>query len=414
MDNTDISSTIDTIYRQHSRRAFASLVSILGDFDVAEDALHEAFKAALEQWPSNGVPSNPVAWLVSAGRFKAIDMIRRQSRFDSLGDRLDEVLAIPAEWSLDEEMEPVKDERLKLIFTCCHPAISPDTQIALTLREVCDLSTEAIAYAYLTPVPTIAQRIVRAKSKIRLSKIPFSLPEPDELSNRLDAVLRVIYLVFNEGYSASFGENSQRPDLAAEGVRLARLLAELLPSPEVLGLLALMLLHTARSASRATAEGDLIPLDEQERNLWDRVLIAEGTAFVRRALESSAYGAYTLQAAISATHCEAVSWHQTDWHRIVELYESLAALELSPVVELNLSVAIAMRDGPEAAIERVNALIETSELRTYGLAHAVQADLYQRLGNAERAYASFQSALSLTRQEPQRRFLIRKFSEEEI
>jgi RNA polymerase sigma-70 factor (ECF subfamily) len=401
--------TVDAVYRKESRRVFATLIRLLGDFDLAEEALHEAFRAALEQWPRDGVPANPRAWLVSAGRFKAIDGIRRNARFDPLDEDAEQVAGNddPASWG----NEDIEDDRLRLIFTCCHPALQPDAQVALTLREVCGLSTEEIAHAFLTAPPTLAQRIVRAKTKIRDAKIPYQVPAPEELPDRLDSVLRVIYLVFNEGYAASSGASLTRHDLSGEAIRVARLLVELLPEPEAVGLLALMLLHESRRAARAAPTGDLILLEDQDRSLWNRDMIAEGTALVERALSSRRIGPYTLQAAISAVHAEAPSAAATDWSQIVALYGVLARVEPSPVVELNRAVAVAMRDGPETGLELINAILARGELSDYRLAHAARADLCRRLGKAAEARASYERALALTRQEPERRFLERRLSE---
>jgi RNA polymerase sigma-70 factor (ECF subfamily) len=395
----------ETLYRAESRRVFATLVRLLGDFDLAEEALHEAFRAALEQWPKDGVPANPRAWLVSAGRFKAIDHIRRQARFSVLDE--DQIENFPDENS--SESHEIEDDRLLLIFTCCHPALAPDAQVALTLREVCGLKTEEIAHAYLTPAPTLAQRIVRAKTKIRDARIPYEVPGAAELAERLDAVLRVIYLVFNEGYSASSGESVTRTDLSMEAVRLARLLVELLPEPEAIGLLALMLLHESRRAARTSPSGDLILLEEQDRSLWNRALIAEGVSLVEKALESRRFGAYSIQAAISAVHAEAPSAAATDWAQIVALYDVLLRMDPSPVVELNRAVAVAMRDGAAVALPLVNQLME--DLADYHLAHAARADLYRRLGNKTEARASYEKALALARQAPERRFLERRIAE---
>jgi RNA polymerase sigma-70 factor (ECF subfamily) len=401
--------TVDAVYRAESRRVFATLIRLLGDFDLAEEALHDAFRAALEQWPRDGVPANPRAWLVSAGRFKAIDGIRRRARLDPLDESAEKIAAPddPASWGAEE----IEDDRLRLIFTCCHPALPPDAQVALTLREVCGLTTEEIAHAFLTAPPTLAQRIVRAKNKIRDAKIPYQVPSQQDLPDRLDSVLRVIYLVFNEGYAASSGASLTRHDLSGEAIRLARLLVELQPEPEALGLLALMLLHESRRAARTTSNGDLVLLEDQDRSLWNRDLIAEGTALVERALALRRIGPYTLQAAISAVHAEARSAAATDWAQIVGLYDVLARVEPSPVVELNRAVAIAMRDGPEAGLALVDAILARGELADYRLAHAARADLCRRLGRTAEARASYERALALTRQEPERRFLERRLGE---
>jgi RNA polymerase sigma-70 factor (ECF subfamily) len=399
----------EAVYRAESRRVFATLVRLLGDFDLAEEALHDAFRAALEQWPRDGVPANPRAWLVSAGRFKAIDGIRRRARFDSLEERAEEVEAIAD--AEPPEREAIEDDRLRLVFTCCHPALAPDAQVALTLREVCGLTTEEIASAFLTATPTLAQRIVRAKGKIRDARIPYQVPGPEELPQRLDSVLRVVYLVFNEGYSASSGSSVTRVDLSAEAIRLGRLLAELLPEPEVLGLLALMLLHESRRAARTSPSGDLILLDEQDRALWNREQIAEGGALVERALASRRFGSYTLQAAIAAVHADAARAAATDWGEIVGLYDLLLRADPSPVVELNRAVAVAMRDGPAAGLALVDAILGRGDLADYRLAHAARADLCRRLGDAAAARVSYERALVLTRQVPERRFLQRRLAE---
>jgi RNA polymerase sigma-70 factor (ECF subfamily) len=401
---------VDSVYRAESRRVLATLIRLLGDFDLAEEALHEAFRAALEQWPRDGMPANPRAWLVSAGRFKAIDAIRRHARFTALDDVAEQVEALAAD-TPEYDGETVEDDRLRLIFTCCHPALASDAQIALTLREVCGLTTEQIASAFLTPAPTLAQRIVRAKAKIRDARIPYQVPEQAELAGRLDAVLRVIYLVFNEGYAASSGESLTRPDLSAEAIRLGRLLGELLPEPEALGLLGLMLLHESRRAARTSSSGDLVLLEDQDRSLWNRGQIAEGIALVERALSSRRFGPYTVQAAIAAVHAEAPNAGATDWAQIVGLYDLLLRVEPSPVIELNRAVAVAMRDGPEAGLLIVDAILARGDLNDYRLAHAARADLCRRLGRKAQARESYQRALSLTRTGPERRFIERRLVE---
>jgi RNA polymerase sigma-70 factor, ECF subfamily len=405
----DIRQTVDAVYRTESRRVFATLIRLLGDFDLAEEALHEAFRAALEQWPRGGVPANPRAWLVSAGRFKAIDGIRRNARFDPLDEDAEQIAGSddPDSWA----SEDIEDDRLRLIFTCCHPALQPDAQVALTLREVCGLTTEEIAHAFLTAPATLAQRIVRAKNKIRDAKIPYQVPSQQDLPERLDSVLRVVYLVFNEGYAATSGASLTRHDLSGEAIRVARLLVELLPEPEAVGLLALMLLHESRRAARVSPTGDLILLEDQDRSLWSRDMIAEGTALVERALSSRRIGPYTLQAAISAVHAGAPGAAATDWSQIVALYGVLAQVEPTPVVELNRAVAVAMRDGPETGLELIDAILARGELADYRLAHAARADLCRRLGKTAEARASYERALALTRLEPERRFLERRLAE---
>jgi RNA polymerase sigma-70 factor (ECF subfamily) len=399
-----------SVYRTESRRVFATLIRLLGDFDVAEEALHDAFRAALEQWPRDGVPANPRAWLVSAGRFKAIDGIRRRARFVALDDVAEQVEAIPDEASSWDE-DSIEDDRMRLVFTCCHPALAPDAQVALTLREVCGLTTEEIAQAYLTSAPTMAQRIVRAKGKIRDARIPYQVPTPEDLPERLDSVLRVVYLVFNEGYSASSGDSVTRLDLSAEAIRLGRLLLELLPEPEVMGLLALMLVQESRRAARTSPSGDLILLADQDRALWNRDLIAEGSALVEKALLSRRFGPYSLQAAIAALHGEAPSADATDWVEIVGLYDVLMRIDPSPVVELNRAVAVAMRDGPAAGLALIDAILARGDLRDYHLAHAAHADMSRRLGKAAQARVSYERAIALTRQGPEQRFLERRLAE---
>ena len=405
---TGAREAIDAIYRAHSRRVFATLIRLLGDFDVAEEALHDAFRAALEQWPRDGVPANPRAWLVSTGRFKAIDGLRRRARFEPLPEGIEEHLAAAEDGPDGDEVE---DDRLRLIFTCCHPALSPDAQVALTLREVCGLTTEEIARAFLAAAPTLAQRIVRAKAKIRDARIPYRVPSPPELPDRVESVLRVIYLVFNEGYSASSGESLTRAVLSAEAIRLGRLLAELLPEPEALGLLALMLLQESRRAARTSPAGDLILLEDQDRSLWNAEYIAEGSALVEQSLRSRCFGPYTLQAAIAAVHAHAASAAATDWAEIVGIYDVLLHAEPSPVVELNRAVAVAMRDGPAAGLALVDGLLAQGELDGYHLAHSARADLCRRLGRTAEARAAYERAYALTLQEPERRFLERRLRE---
>ena len=406
-----VDDVVNAVYLADSRRVLATLIRLLGDFDVAEEALHDAFRAALEQWPRDGVPANPRAWLVSTGRFKAIDGLRRRSRFDALDEVLDQAdLAVddPQAWA---DAESVEDDRLRLIFTCCHPALSHDAQVALTLREVCGLTTEEIARAFLTPAPTLAQRIVRAKSKIRDARIPYQVPSAAELPERLDAVLRVVYLVFNEGYAASSGTSVTRHDLSAEAVRLGRLLVDLLPEPEALGLLALMLLHDSRRAARMSPDGDLILLDDQDRTLWDRRQIAEGISLVERALAAGRHGPYAIQAAIAAVHAEAADPEATDWPEIVGLYDVLLRTDASPVVELNRAVAVAMRDGPAAGLALVDAILDRGDLLDYRPAHAARGELRRQLGLTQDARASYERALALTRLTPERRFLERRLAE---
>jgi RNA polymerase sigma-70 factor (ECF subfamily) len=406
-----VNEVVNAVYVADSRRVLATLIRLLGDFDLAEEALQDAFSAALQQWPRDGVPANPRSWLVSAGRFKGIDTLRRRARFDALDERIDEAdLGVndPLAWA-DEEA--VKDDQLRLIFTCCHPALSLDAQVALTLREVCGLTTEEIANAFLTPASTLAQRIVRAKHKIRDARVPYEVPERSELSSRLAAVLRVIYLVFNEGYTATSGGSVTRHDLSAEAIRLGRLLVELLPEPEAQGLLGLMLLHESRRSARTSLDGELVPLDEQDRSSWDSALVAEGTALVEQALAAKAFGPYALQAAIAAVHARAPSTEQTDWPQIVGLYGALLARDPSPVVELNRAVAVAMRDGPQAGLALVDGLLSRGELEEYRFAHAARADLCRRLGRTFEARESYERALALTKEGPQRRFLERRISE---
>jgi RNA polymerase sigma-70 factor (ECF subfamily) len=406
-----IHETVSAVYESDSRRVLATLIRLLGDFDVAEEAMHDAFRAALEQWPRDGVPANPRAWLVSTGRFKAIDGLRRQKRFDSLdeeGHEVDLAVIDAAAWA---DAESVEDDRLRLVFICCHPALAFDAQVALTLREVCGLTTEEIGRAFLTPAPTLAQRIVRAKAKIRDAHIPYQVPAPSELPERLEAVLRVIYLVFNEGYTASSGAALTRHDLSEEAIRLGRLLVELLPDPEAIGLLALMMLHESRRTARTSPSGELILLEDQDRSLWNRALIEEGSRLVRTALETRRFGPYTLQAAISAVHAEAPHAAATDWSEIVGLYDALLRMDDSPVIELNRAVAVAMRDGPAAGLASIDAILGRGDLKDYRLAHAARAEFCRRLGRTADALAAYRKALALTRQEPERRFLERRIAE---
>jgi RNA polymerase sigma-70 factor (ECF subfamily) len=408
-----IGDLLDALYRSESRRILATLIRLLGDFDLAEDALHDAFRAALEQWPKDDAPANPRAWLVSTGRFKAIDRLRQRARFDKSLAALAAQLDDSAQDAVGQDEESVEDDRLRLIFTCCHPALAPDARVALTLREVCGLTTEEIAHAFLTTPPTLAKRIVRAKAKIRDAGIPYQVPAPDDLPDRLDTVLQVVYLVFTEGYAASSGESLTRPDLSAEAIRLGRLLVELLPgpegtpegAPEAIGLLALMLLQESRRSARTSPAGDVVLLEEQDRTLWDRELIAEGAALVEQALLSRRFGPYTLQAAIAAVHAEAQSATTTDWAQIVGLYGLLLRADPSPVIELNRAVAVAMRDGPLAGLELVDAILARGALAGYHLAHSARAELCRRLGRMDEARASYRQALTLTQQEPERRFL---------
>jgi RNA polymerase sigma-70 factor (ECF subfamily) len=401
--------TVDRLYRSDARRVFATLVGLLGDFDLAEEALHDAFIAAMEQWPREGVPANPRAWLVSTGRFKAIDATRRRARFDATLARLAAELETTA--PPIAAAEDIEDDRLRLIFTCCHPALTPDAQVALTLREVCGLTTEEIARAFLTGAPTVAQRIVRAKAKIRDARIPYQVPGRAELTDRLHAVLHVVYLVFNEGYSATAGESVVRRDLSAEAIRLGRLLVELLPEPEAEGLLALMLLHESRRSARTSPQSELVLLADQDRALWDRALIAEGAALVERALRSRRFGPYTLQAAIAAVHAESPTAADTDWAQIAGLYDVLMRVDRSAVVELNRAVAIAMRDGPQAGLAIVETILERGDLRDYHLAHSARADLCRRLGRYAEARQAYAKALTLARAEPERRFLEQRLRE---
>ncbi len=401
---------VDAVYKGESRRVLATLIRVLGDFDLAEEAMHDAFAAAVEQWQQGGIPDNPRAWLVSAGRFKAIDTMRRRARFDaSLADiarRLD-----ADSRAAEQDDERLEDDRLRLIFTCCHPALPAEAQVALTLREVCGLTTEEIAHAFLTAPPTLAQRIVRAKAKIRDANIPYQVPSPADLPDRLDTVLHVVYLVFNEGYSASSGSSLTRADLSGEAIRLGRLLIELLPQPEAVGLLALMLLQDSRRAARTSPDGELILLDDQDRSLWNREQITEGSALVDRALSIGPVGPYSVQAAIAAVHAQAASGAATDWAQIVRLYDVLAAANPSPVVDLNRAVAVAMRDGPAAGLALIDDVLSRGDLADYHLAHSARADMCRRLGRSADARAAYQRALSLAKQEPERRFITRRLAE---
>ena len=404
-----LSKTIETLYRSESGRVLATLVRLLGDLDLAEEAMHEAFAAALEFWPQTGIPDKPRPWLISTARFKAIDAIRRRARFD--GAQRDLVAHMESrvndapsgnEETGDEEIE---DDRLRLIFTCCHPALPPEGQVALTLREVCGLTTEEIARAFLVTPATLAQRIVRAKTKIRETAIPYEVPTPLELPVRLGAVLQVIYLVFNEGYSAAAGAEVTRAELTGEAIRLGRLLAELQPEPEVIGLLALMLLQESRRAARTSPAGELILLENQDRSLWNRSHIEEGLALLKKALSSRRFGPYTLQAAIAAVHAEAESVAATDWRQIVSIYDQLVRIQPSPIVHLNRAVAIGLRDGPEAGLTQIDAVLKDGELANYYLAHSARADMCRRLGRTAEARSSYEKALALTQQEPERQFL---------
>jgi RNA polymerase sigma-70 factor, ECF subfamily len=408
----DVRTVVDTIYRSDSRRVLATLIRLLGDFDRAEEALHDAFSAAIEQWPRDGVPSNPRAWLVSAGRFRGIDALRRRARFDAslavLATELEGQSTAPVEWTGEDTVE---DDRLRLVFTCCHPALPPDAQVALTLREVCGLTTEEIAHAFLTAPRTVAQRIVRAKGKIRDARIPYQVPARAELPDRLEAVLRVVYLVYNEGYSASSGDSLTRHDLSGEAIRLGRLLVELLAEPEAMGLLALMVLQESRREARTSPSGEVVLLEVQDRGRWDQPLIAEGIALVERALVARPLGQYAIQAAIAAVHAEARTAEATDWSQIVGLYDILLRADPSPIIELNRAVAVAMRDGPATGLDLVDGLLARGELWGYQFAHSARADLCRRLGRVDDARVSYGRALALARQEPDRRFLERRLRE---
>lgn len=404
--------TVETVYRADSRRVLATLIRLLGDFDRAEEALHDAFMAAMRQWPAEGVPANPRAWLVSAGRFKAIDAMRRRARHEaSLGALANELERAAHAPPPGDDDASVHDDRLRLIFTCCHPALTADARMALTLREVCGLTTEEIARAFLTTAPTMAQRIVRAKGKIRDAGIPYQVPSPPELPERLDTALHVVYLMFNEGYAATAGDSVTRADLSAEAIRLGRLLVDLLPDPEAQGLLALMLLHESRRQARVSPTGDVVLLDDQDRGLWDRALMAEGTALVEGALRSRRFGPYALQAAIAAVHADARSAADTDWRQIVGLYDVLLRAEPSPVFELNRAVAVALWRGPAEGLALVDAILARGDLDAYHWAHSARADLCRRLGQTDEARASYLQALALAQQEPERRFLARRLRE---
>jgi RNA polymerase sigma-70 factor, ECF subfamily len=406
-----VRQTLDSLYRAESGRILATLIRLLGDFDLAEDAVHDAFATALECWPLDGVPANPRAWLISTGRFKAIDALRRRARFDASQETITAQLENAADDSAQGIYDGLADDGLRLIFTCCHPALAPEARVALTLREVCGLTTEEIARAFLTTVPTLAQRIVRAKAKIRDARIPYQVPSAEELPDRLDTALQVVYLVFNESYCASSGASLTRAELSAEAIRLGRLLLELLPEPEVMGLLALMLLQESRRAARTSPSGELVLLENQDRSLWNREQIAEGIKLVERALLSRRFGPYTLQAAIAAVHSEASDAASTDWLQIVALYSVLARAEPSPVVELNRAVAVAMRDGPKTGLALIEAILARGELADYHLAHSARADLCRRLGRKDEARSAYHRALSLTQQEQERRFLENRLRE---
>jgi len=407
----NLNETLNKLYKSESRRILATLIRLLGDFDVAEDAMHDAFRAAIEEWTQKGIPDNPRAWLISAGRFKAIDRIRRQSKFDAPPEAIQEALLTLDGDPAQQDEKSIQDDQLRLIFTCCHPALSPEARSAMTLREVCCLTTEEIARAYLITPSTLAQRIVRAKSKIKAAKIPYEVPEEQELPERLQAVLLVIYLMFNEGYSASSGDSVIRVDLSDEAIRLARLLFDLLPEAEVQGLLALMLLHESRRPARTDGNGDLILLEDQDRSRWNQDLVQEGIALVEMALRSGQFGSYTLQAAIAAVHAEAKNPQQTDWLQIVALYDRLLDLDFSPVIRLNRAVAVAMRDGPAAGLALIDSIEKEEELTDYYWLYSAKADLYRRHGNTDEADTAYRKALNLTQLEPERRFLQKRLME---
>ncbi len=407
-----VRAEIDSVYRKESRKIFATLIRLLGDMDRAEEALSDAFRAAMEKWPSEGIPHNPASWLISAGRFKSIDKQRRDKRFDHLEDRPDVSESLTDDSAAPDEIpELLEDDQLRLVFTCCHPALAPDAQVALTLREVCGLATEEIAAAFLTPAPTIAQRIVRAKNKIRDANIPYQVPAREELPQRLESVLRCVYLVFNEGYSASRGDSATRADLSGEAIRLGRLILALLPEPEVRGLLALMLLHESRREARATPDGDLILLDDQDRRLWKRELIDEGSALVRAALSTQSVGPYALQAAIAAVHAGAPTPADTDWREIIGLYDLLLRITPSPIIALNRTVAVAQLNGPEIGLQHLEELLAGGALENYQLAHAARADFLRRLGRNAEARRAYRRAIELTEQGPAKRFLEKRIAE---
>jgi len=408
-DAARVREIVDRVYRDDSRRVLATLIRLFGDFDIAEEALHDAFVAALERWPMEGVPGNPRTWLVSAGRFKAIDQLRRRVAFDDRRAELErQIEELSHEEPVIAESGDITDDRLRLVFTCCHPALSPDAQVALTLHTIGGLTTEEIAHAFLVPSPTLAQRIVRAKGKIRDARIPYEIPEAADLPDRVDAVLATLYLIFNEGYSATFGEAVTRADLCGEAIRLARLVVELLPEPEAIGLLAMMLLHDSRRAARTNDAGELVILDEQDRSRWNRSQIREGQELTERALRTRRVGPYAIQAAIAAVHADASSAGETDWAQIVAFYDLLLNMNPSPVVELNRAAAIAMRDGPERGLDLINALLARGELTSYHLAHSARADLLRRLARNDAALAAYAAALELTTQEPERRYIERR------